>query len=423
MKMKTKLFKGLASAFLALLMLMTAIPLPAMAATYDGDEKVTSTEFELLNYAYGETVLSGNARGENGIVYQQSTKFYESNEANPANPADLFETTDDFFKADKQYYCEIRFSEGVDIVGFADTLTVTLKNKGALCEQLFEMKEREDIIVVYKLPVLEAVPVGIDYTINIEQGGNVAPGVGNFELEVLNTEDSSNTPIADFTIGGKTVSTNGTGGFDKKLTIKSADYSKVFWLTYDGIIVKQKKGTAEGWTYDESVWYVKRHDDGGLSALNEETQTMPGISFECYKGKMVEGEFQPDSQEYTDKITFTNTYTKNEAGHTHNYLQNHNEKQHWNECACGDVKDKEIHKFGDWKVTTKATETAKGDKERICSICGHREKAVIDMLTKTEAPKTGDSSSAALWMTMLLIGSLGAAGVMVYSKKKKALIK
>ena len=38
------------------------------------------------------------------------------------------------------------------------------------------------------------------------------------------------------------------------------------------------------------------------------------------------------------------------------------------------------HTFGNWKVTKKATYTAKGEKKRICSTCGYVEKASVAKL-------------------------------------------
>ena len=50
---------------------------------------------------------------------------------------------------------------------------------------------------------------------------------------------------------------------------------------------------------------------------------------------------------------------------------------HWIDCACGYKEPKEKHLFGNWKVTTEATYTSTGEKERECSICGFIEKESI----------------------------------------------
>lgn len=63
-------------------------------------------------------------------------------------------------------------------------------------------------------------------------------------------------------------------------------------------------------------------------------------------------------------------------------------------CAiCGKVKTeqqsipKTAHKFGAWKVTKKATYTAKGVKTRTCSVCGKKQTADISMLPRTSIAK------------------------------------
>ena len=48
------------------------------------------------------------------------------------------------------------------------------------------------------------------------------------------------------------------------------------------------------------------------------------------------------------------------------------------------------HKYGEWKVTKEATETANGSKERKCSVCGEVEKAVIPA-TGNLTPSVPDS--------------------------------
>lgn len=313
--MKTKSFKTLVSALLAVIMLMSLISMSAVAATYGNDGNITSTSFTLQNFAYGKTIISGNAVGEKSVAWVNSTKFYESKKGTPTGKDDLNETTDSFFQAGKQYYCEIDFSEHIDLGGetyFDRALTATLTCNGASCERVLDLSGNTKVFV-YKLPVLEAVPYGIDVTTVIKQGGNVAPAKGAFELEVLNAEENSNLPINNFTLGGKDISTDGKGNFDSKLTIVNNDYEKFFFLLYEGILVKQKKGTAEGWTYDEAVWFVQLHQEPAVNALNYKVETLPDISFDCIKGKMVDGEFKADSNTPADKITFTNTYTENKA--------------------------------------------------------------------------------------------------------------
>ena len=53
--------------------------------------------------------------------------------------------------------------------------------------------------------------------------------------------------------------------------------------------------------------------------------------------------------------------------HSHEYSKlNHDEKEHWHECTCGEIDKKEVHSFGQW------TESTSGQK-RTCTVCGYEE--------------------------------------------------
>lgn len=425
--MKTKSLKALAGALLAAIMLLSIIPMSAMAVSYNSDGNITAVSFTLDKFDYGNMVISAKAVSEKSgplnIAYIEKTTFYESSKAVPTSKEDLVKTEDTSFQAGKQYFCAIEFSKHSDLaenIAFDRKLTAALTCNGASCEQVLDLSENNKLFV-YKLPVLEAVPYGIDVTTVVEQGGSVAPTKGEFELEVLNAEENSNLPIDSFTVGNKNISTDGKGSFDSKLTIGNDDCDKLLYLSLEGFFVKQKKGDAEGWSYDESVWFVQLHQDPVVNSLDDKVETVPNIKFDCFKGKMVDGEFEAETETPADKITFTNTYTENEPEHTHNYTQKYNETDHWNECDCGAVENKEAHKFGEWKVTAEATETAKGAKQHTCSVCGYSETAEIDMLVRKEIPQTGDNSTIGLWIALLFIGSAGVVGTTVFSRKRRSM--
>ena len=105
---------------------------------------------------------------------------------------------------------------------------------------------------------------------------------------------------------------------------------------------------------------------------------------------------------------------------------------HWKACGCGNVIEKSAHTFGEWSVTKEATETEKGSKEKICSVCGYKvveEIPVVkgDDTTDTDAdandeipeksPQTGDTSNIFLWIAILSISGLALIGTTVLKKK------
>lgn len=74
------------------------------------------------------------------------------------------------------------------------------------------------------------------------------------------------------------------------------------------------------------------------------------------------------------------------------------------------------HTWGEWEVTKKATATAKGEKQRTCSVCDTVEKQEIPATGSTGgtgtgtgggsgAPRTGDENDAVLWLAMLALCS------------------
>ena len=73
------------------------------------------------------------------------------------------------------------------------------------------------------------------------------------------------------------------------------------------------------------------------------------------------------------------------APHEHTYSEawTADETYHWHAATCehtDEVSDKAEHTFGEWTVTTAATENAKGSREKSCSVCGYKVTEVIAKL-------------------------------------------
>ena len=110
--------------------------------------------------------------------------------------------------------------------------------------------------------------------------------------------------------------------------------------------------------------------------------------------------------------------------HTHSYGEwQKDAANHWYECSCGDKSDTAAHTFGQWTQTKAATATENGSKERICSVCGYKETAVITATGTTnkpvtEFPQTGDNSNIILWIVLLFVSG-GIIGTIRITKKRK----
>lgn len=71
------------------------------------------------------------------------------------------------------------------------------------------------------------------------------------------------------------------------------------------------------------------------------------------------------------------------------------ETNHWHQCdGCEEKLESEAHTYGDWTTVTEATESAKGSKERVCSVCSYKEEAEIPMLDHTHKHATTYTTDA-----------------------------
>ena len=130
------------------------------------------------------------------------------------------------------------------------------------------------------------------------------------------------------------------------------------------------------------------------------------------------------------------TITPAADSHTHDYgtAWKYDETNHWHECDGGDRADTAAHTFK-WVTDKEAGATEKGSKHEECTVCGYKKAAVdipatgsesgsADRHDKTSSPQTGDNSSLALRLAVLLISGgvltvLGIAG----KRKKTELIR
>ena len=75
------------------------------------------------------------------------------------------------------------------------------------------------------------------------------------------------------------------------------------------------------------------------------------------------------------------------------------------------------HTYGEWKVVKEATKTAKGEKQRTCSLCGHVDSEEIPILS--DIPATGDDSNIMLWGGTMVISLAALVVLLVESKKRR----
>lgn len=138
------------------------------------------------------------------------------------------------------------------------------------------------------------VTVTIPFSMTVKKTGEAAPGQESFKLTFVGMMPDG---LKDFvTIVNDTIETNGektyTGSF--VFTIKASKLSSIS----DGIQLTQVKGSAEGWTYDETLYYVTLD-------IEDETVSLRDVSI------MGEGdEFIPlnPKEDGSPLVAFTNSY-------------------------------------------------------------------------------------------------------------------
>ena len=260
-------------------------------------------------------------------------------------------------------------------------------------------------------PVFEKIiTLTVPYTTTVALGDVGVPGEKTFTLALIG-DSAPDKDKSNVTITGS-VTTNGKGSYNGTLTFTGTE--RTLWaMLSEGAFVQQVDDGEAGWTVDDTVWGVLMEEIPVAYAMGDDG-TASG-----YTVYVVPASIDGNGYYYIDwenletaDMSFTNTYT------AHAYALNHDADGHWDECAgCKDVQNKEPHKYGDWKVTKEATQTAKGEKEHTCTVCGYTEKAEIPM--RTNVP-TGDDSSFALWAALFTLSAAAVTATATMGKRKKA---
>ena len=259
----------------------------------------------------------------------------------------------------------------------------------------------------------EIITLTVPFTITVTLGDNGVPGETAFTLEIVDANAGEET-YADVTVCAA-VTTNGAGSYTGTMTL-TGPYGQLRNMLCEGAFVQQVNGGADGWTYDDTVWGLLLTEIAAYASPDDAAQEytvliLPATCEETENGMYYELDWNANP---LNQMSFTNVYT----AHDHAYTQKHNETDHWEECACGDERNKEAHRYGEWTVTKEATETEAGAKERTCTVCGYQETAEIPQLPVN--PVTGDNSNLMLWFALLALSAAGMIGTALYSKRRRS---
>ena len=277
-------------------------------------------------------------------------------------------------------------------------------------------------------PVFEKlITLTVPYTTTVALGDVGVPGEKTFTLTRIG-DSAPDKDKSNVTVSGS-VTTNGKGSYNGTLTITGPEET-LWYMLSEGAFVQQVDNGEAGWTVDDTVWGVLMEEIPVAYATSDDAAAAEYTVYAVPASIDGQGNYYIDWENVQKAdMTFTNTYT------AHVYELNHDADGHWDECTgCGDIQNEEAHKYGDWTVTKEATETAKGEKEHTCTICGYTETAEITKLpattdptkpdtetkSDTTSPQTGDNSNMALWIALLFMSGAGVIGTTVYGKKKRA---
>ena len=247
----------------------------------------------------------------------------------------------------------------------------------------------------------------------------------------------------------------------KEITLESTVIPKLTEHTFDKE-VQDEKYLASAATCCQPTKYYKSCECGESSKGTEKEVTFSvGNADPSNHTNLVKTEAKPAShletgnKEYwycdgcnkyfsdeagTNEITLESTVIPKLTEHTADDTGWHSdETNHWNICECGEVINKEAHKFSDWTITKEATKTEAGSRTKSCTVCGYKVTESIPATGTTEptnppkptdpdkknpdtgttSPQTGDNSNFALWIALLFISGGAAIGTTVVSRKKK----
>ena len=95
-------------------------------------------------------------------------------------------------------------------------------------------------------------------------------------------------------------------------------------------------------------------------------------------------------------------------------------ESHWKVCeACGAISEKGAHAYGEWQQVSEATETEKGQWERVCSVCGYVQRGETPVVEPdgSEIPETGDHTSVVLPAALAVAGVAIVAGTVILRRR------
>ena len=225
--------------------------------------------------------------------------------------------------------------------------------------------------------------IEVPFQLVVEKTGEKAPGPETFRFIV----EKFNAPV-DFTIVKDTVETNGentyTGSFI--FTMKES-----LGNLAEGFVIRQVIGSADGWTYDETKFFVE-------PLINSDEEIYNWTIHQL-------GENEESDGTLVREIRFTNRYYA--ANPTLPYLPPRPEKP----TAPEEIIEPEVPLEPEAPMEPSVPTAPAIPTEAPTPDVPEEIK---------QPPQTGDNSNSALWISLLLVSGSVAAGTAIASQKRKS---
>lgn len=146
----------------------------------------------------------------------------------------------------------------------------------------------------------------VPYMVNVVKGGSAEPGYAEFRVQLIENTGKDWRSKGGVGIECPVVTTNGVGDYAGKVIINVTSDQGWSQLA-DGVFVRQQNMGEDGWKYDPAVWYVRVNREEHGDALE--------VSYDVYPTEYDSeiGVYIPFENDPRKNMTFTNTYTKENA--------------------------------------------------------------------------------------------------------------
>lgn len=260
------------------------------------------------------------------------------------------------------------------------------------------------------------------------EGGTISPEgavtVAEGDDETFTITPDENYVIDAVTVDGvavdleSVISEDGTGTY----TFTNVDGDHTIDVTFRSTLHTVTATAGEGGTITPSgAQTVHEGDDIAFTVTPDEGYVVADVKVDgASVGKVDSYTFSNVTADHTIEVTFDKEAVTPPA-HEHVWSDwKCDGESHWKVCeTCGAISEKGVHAYGEWQQVSEATETEKGQWERVCSVCGyvqHGETPVVEP-DGSEIPETGDRTSAALPAVLAAAGVALVAGTFVLRRR------